>query len=81
MQLLFLNNRFPYKHRKQLLVDFSEALNKYIQEYIDLVESGLVDYVAMDIKNSKKKSESKQIVENLSDEEYLKLFTKKQNNQ
>lgn len=33
------------------------------------------------IKNSKKKSESKKSVENLSDEEYLKLFAKKQNKQ
>lgn len=33
------------------------------------------------IRNSKKKSESKQTVENLSDEEYLELFRNKQNNQ
>ena len=33
------------------------------------------------IKNSKKKSESKQSFDNLSDEEYLKLFNKKQNKQ
>ena len=33
------------------------------------------------IKNSKKKSESKQSFDNLSDEEYLKLFDKKQNKQ
>lgn len=33
------------------------------------------------IKNSKKKSEGKQSFEGLSDEEYLKLFSEKQNNQ
>ena len=45
--------------------------------YSDKVCSDCIDT----IKNSRKKSQGKQSVEVLSDEEYLKLFAKKQNNQ
>lgn len=48
----------------------------------DLVSSEKVCYDCIQtIKNSKKKSEGKPSVSNLSDEEYLKLFNKKQNKQ
>ena len=47
----------------------------------ELVSSEKVCYDCIEIiRNSKKKSEGKQSVDALSDEEFLKLFSKKQNN-
>ena len=69
---------------------FSESLTpeqmssfvKICKKNQELVHSDKVCSDCIDtIINSKKKSESKQSVEGLSDEEYLKLFYNKQNNQ
>ena len=79
--------------REELSLEFTffserltpEQMNAFMRIFRtneDLVNSQKVcDDCINIIKNSKKKSESKQSFDSISDEEYLRLFTEKQNNQ
>ena len=79
--------------REELSLEFTffsesltpEQMNAFMRIFRtneDLVNSQKVCDDCIDIIiNSKKKSESKQSFDSISDEEYLRLFTKKQNNQ
>ena len=79
--------------REELSLEFTffserltpEQMNAFMRIFRtneDLVNSQKVcDDCINIIKNSKKKSESKQSFDSISDEEYLRLFAKKQNNQ